>query len=103
YDTLPTAFYTLSLHDALPISNDLWIKRINAENIGHILTTPYFANYSPFHLLSYSLDYAIAGNDPYAFHLSSNIWAGVVAGFVFRSEEHTSELQSLAYLVCRLL
>src|SRR5205823_9022320 len=28
-----------------------------------------------------------------------------VAGFVFksRSEEHTSELQSLAYLVCRLL
>src|SRR2546425_6961958 len=24
-------------------------------------------------------------------------------GFFFRSEEHTSELQSLAYLVCRLL
>src|SRR5687767_15308898 len=24
-------------------------------------------------------------------------------GFTFRSEEHTSELQSLAYLVCRLL
>src|SRR2546423_11177854 len=27
----------------------------------------------------------------------------VVAGFRARSEEHTSELQSLAYLVCRLL
>src|SRR2546425_5437408 len=26
-----------------------------------------------------------------------------VTGFSFRSEEHTSELQSLAYLVCRLL
>src|SRR2546425_8862799 len=25
------------------------------------------------------------------------------AGFTVRSEEHTSELQSLAYLVCRLL
>src|SRR2546425_6281760 len=25
------------------------------------------------------------------------------SGFVVRSEEHTSELQSLAYLVCRLL
>src|SRR5687767_15324762 len=25
------------------------------------------------------------------------------AGLAFRSEEHTSELQSLAYLVCRLL
>src|SRR3989441_7334495 len=27
----------------------------------------------------------------------------LVADLVFRSEEHTSELQSLAYLVCRLL
>src|SRR2546425_3884645 len=27
----------------------------------------------------------------------------VKLGTVFRSEEHTSELQSLAYLVCRLL
>src|SRR2546425_7683406 len=27
----------------------------------------------------------------------------VAAGAVWRSEEHTSELQSLAYLVCRLL
>src|SRR2546425_5796519 len=26
-----------------------------------------------------------------------------IGAFVFRSEEHTSELQSLAYLVCRLL
>src|SRR5205823_9531602 len=28
---------------------------------------------------------------------------GVAAALLFRSEEHTSELQSLAYLVCRLL
>src|SRR5687767_15547732 len=28
---------------------------------------------------------------------------GVLAGNTTRSEEHTSELQSLAYLVCRLL
>src|SRR2546425_5509942 len=27
----------------------------------------------------------------------------LVANFMYRSEEHTSELQSLAYLVCRLL
>jgi hypothetical protein len=60
-----------------------WIKGINAENINHILTTPYFVNYSPLHLFSYMLDYAINGLDPYTFHLSSNIWAGLVAGFVF--------------------
>src|SRR2546425_5196397 len=35
--------------------------------------------------------------------LNTATWAGTVAGNVNRSEEHTSELQSLAYLVCRLL
>src|SRR2546425_9625507 len=29
--------------------------------------------------------------------------AGVIPHYLGRSEEHTSELQSLAYLVCRLL
>src|SRR2546425_2368260 len=29
--------------------------------------------------------------------------AGALLGVIRRSEEHTSELQSLAYLVCRLL
>src|SRR5205823_13094135 len=62
-DTATTEIYTLSLHDALPISADA----------------------------------AAAG------------YPGDVCGWVdrhhpqTRSEEHTSELQSLAYLVCRLL
>jgi hypothetical protein len=29
------------------------------------------------------LDYAVAGLNAYAFHLSNNIWAGIVAGFVY--------------------
>jgi len=29
------------------------------------------------------LDYAFAGASPFVFHLSSNIWGGIVAGFVF--------------------
>ena len=60
-----------------------WIRSINGDNVGHILSTPYFANYSPVHLFSYMFDYAIAGQNAFAFHLSSNIWAGIVAGFVF--------------------
>src|SRR5687767_15347582 len=37
--------------------------------------------------------------------MSLIIFAGIVVNFpsAVRSEEHTSELQSLAYLVCRLL
>src|SRR5229473_7626369 len=59
-DTATTEIYTLSLHDALPIST---------------LTSGCHDSTSP-------------------------VTVGPVA---LRSEEHTSELQSLAYLVCRLL
>jgi protein O-mannosyl-transferase len=82
--------YSADLHldffrvdDKQYVVNNPWIKGMTAENIAHILTTPYFVNYSPLHLYSYMLDYAINGLDPYIFHLSSNIWAGLVAGFVF--------------------
>jgi len=65
------------------VTDDPWIKGITLTNLRHILFTPHFANYSPIHLLSYLLDHAIAGLNPLAYHLSSNIWAGVVAGCAF--------------------
>ena len=60
-----------------------WIRGFTFENLRHILTTPYFANYSPLHLFSYILDYVFAGLNAFAFHLSSNLWGGLAAGFVF--------------------
>jgi hypothetical protein len=80
-DDLGLGFF--SVDDPGYVTNNPWIKSISLENIWHILTTPYFANYSPIHLFSYMLDYAIAGPDAYAFHLSNNIWAGITAGFVY--------------------
>src|SRR6266404_9299813 len=64
-DTATTEIYTLSLHDALPISTSL----------------------------------------PTSFGLTQRRTrsAAAVTPALSRSEEHTSELQSLAYLVCRLL
>lgn len=60
-----------------------WIESITWEHIRQILSSPYYLNYSPLHLFSYMLDHAIAGLNAYAFHLSSNLWAGMVAGFVY--------------------
>src|SRR5205823_14750029 len=92
--TSPTALYTLSLHDALPIS-----LCFGAGFPG-------------------SPDRARRGRhaacSPNARCLPSlctrrcavSKWSSAVSGWypgVSRSEEHTSELQSLAYLVCRLL
>src|SRR2546429_5732705 len=73
-DTATTEIYTLSLHDALPISYRL-PKKVPERPPKKVLVQP-------------SLDPAIVS----AYRRIKG-----------RSEEHTSELQSRLHLVCRLL
>src|SRR3712207_9339689 len=81
-DTATTEIYTLSLHDALPISDlDLVVGtaevlQLAVPGVTHDVTG---AVHPPTRLT------VRAGDEP------------------ARSEEHTSELQSRQYLVCRLL
>jgi tetratricopeptide (TPR) repeat protein len=84
------ALYARDLHlgffrvdDPQYVVGNHWIKGFSWEHVWHILTNAYFLNYSPLHLLSYALDYSIGGLNAYAFHLSSNLWAGIVSGFVY--------------------
>src|SRR5947209_15604913 len=77
-DTATTEIYTLSLHDALPISGGA---------IGSIATTSPPIQPSPS---------TVSNSRPR--------WAiNCMPTQIPRSEEHTSELQSRQYLVCRLL
>src|SRR5205823_12553706 len=80
-DPPPTDIYTLSLHDALPISSLL--HRIGDRPAATVMAQ---AARVTFDRLGATAQ--IAKLD---------------ALEATRSEEHTSELQSLAYLVCRLL
>src|SRR3712207_7260577 len=91
-DTATTEIYTLSLHDALPISvfaalalvvlsRSVWLRRGSA-----------LASASAVVLLAGVLVGGQAGRD-----------LEQAAGPSPRSEEHTSELQSRQYFVCRLL
>src|SRR5437868_14347579 len=73
-DPAPTEIYTLSLHDALPISGRSRIPPARASTrSGGYATT------------------------------SRAAWTGCSRSSMSRSEEHTSELQSRFDLVCRLL
>src|SRR3712207_8317092 len=74
-DTATTEIYTLSLHDALPIS------------VGTTQGEPPVATHRP------PCDRQGAGRRRRPWHALG----------CSRSEEHTSELQSRQYLVCRLL
>src|SRR3712207_9382913 len=80
-DTATTEIYTLSLHDALPIST--------GEPVRQFAYTP------PHHNLV-----ATQGAVPIT---RANAARTASPCDEIRSEEHTSELQSRQYLVCRLL
>src|SRR3712207_7858240 len=84
--TATTEIYTLSLHDALPISGD---GRFSLTPIGQGLRADVPGSLRPMARL---WGHAIVQR-PYL-HLLHTLR---------RSEEHTSELQSRQYLVCRLL
>src|SRR3712207_8515286 len=76
-DTATTEIYTLSLHDALPISSTRRLSSFHARG----------ACFKPYNARSNS---------------NTSLTCIAISSFE-RSEEHTSELQSRQYLVCRLL
>src|SRR3712207_7679677 len=89
-DTATTEIYTLSLHDALPIS----VHPVVNQGVHHDQVR---ARVDP--LLPFRISPQQKGREGHREHLGSN----AVHGSKRRSEEHTSELQSRQYLVCRLL
>src|SRR5205823_13021579 len=85
-DPAPSQLYPLSLHDALPIFPRASISVCRFMKILSIT-----AGAAGMYCGSCSRDNALA------------VELLARAAAAIRSEEHTSELQSLAYLVCRLL
>src|SRR2546425_8007377 len=83
-DTATTEIYTLSLHDALPIYAHAMDANRLQEGAAQLVALATAAN----RYVEETAPYKLAKQPVRA---------------RFRSEEHTSELQSLAYLVCRLL
>src|SRR5206468_12219150 len=85
-DTATTEIYTLSLHDALPISRCwVWLKSVSPRIVTVPATCPTNSTARSIHSTLPRLLAALPGTA------------------AARSEEHTSELQSRSDLVCRLL
>src|SRR3989442_7476917 len=72
-DTATTEIYTLSLHDALPISADFSLRALQLDDVFNLVSVEQLRGGQQLNVAR------------------------------IRSEEHTSELQSRPHLVCRLL
>src|SRR5206468_13091526 len=102
YASSSTHIYTLSLHDALPISRSPLINAAVATAVPSIIDLKSSATKSSL------TDSKQTNNDS---QISSAVTAAAIAAAdddpdaeePNRSEEHTSELQSRSDLVCRLL
>src|SRR3712207_7688577 len=84
-DTATTEIYTLSLHDALPICADVGFQQHPLARFGSAHRR------------------ALAGHRARLLLPDEGQAGREGRGPSLRSEEHTSELQSRQYLVCRLL
>ena len=80
----PTLYFGFfQIDDPSYIINNPWIHALSFDNIRHILSGPYFANYAPMHIFSYMLDYSIYGMSAWGFHVSQLIWGGLVLAGVY--------------------
>src|SRR5205814_4773902 len=99
----PTVTSPLSLHDALPISlPGRWRRSMHLLDAGE---EPAARAVGGLHEVPYFFEAHGVGARRLAHHAGEAHRGPVLAAFArdLRSEEHTSELQSLRHLVCRLL
>lgn len=82
--TLQTVRYEfLNWDDPVYVLDNPWIRSFSWENVSHIFTKPYFNNFLPLHLLSYSFDYSLWGVKPYGYHLHQVLLHGLNAVLCF--------------------
>src|SRR3712207_7789802 len=93
-DTATTEIYTLSLHDALPISMLSQIVMFRSRTVRKVVSDFSPSGVAPTKTTMRAALLAARRSVPPAERQRRD---------TARSEEHTSELQSRQYLVCRLL
>src|SRR5690606_40987568 len=92
-DPATAASYTLSLHDALPISHSLHLARLETSFSSRYFLPP--ERLPPNCRMNHRLLSTVS--------ISTHQCSTALPEIPVRSEEHTSELQSRENLVCRLL
>src|SRR5690606_39881213 len=97
---LPCASHPLSLHDALPILHQSMLGHVGGLHVGWALALSAAIWLG---MLVFWVENFVMRLDGLLLMLLPAAALAALLGGIFRSEEHTSELQSRENLVCRLL
>jgi len=80
----PTIRYEfLNWDDPVYVLENPLIRSFSWENLSRIFTKPYFFNFLPLHLLSYSVDYSFWGVKPFGYHLHQVLLNALNAALCF--------------------
>lgn len=88
--------------DATLILNNALIRRFTWESITRVFSTAYAANYTPLHLVSYTLDYRLWGLNPMGYHLSNVILHAAAACLLLRVAARITGSYPVAFTVALL-
>lgn len=103
---LPLILYAKSMaFDFLPswddeeyVLNNTRIRAFTFDNLKAIFTTTFFYNYTPLHLLSYSIDHAIWGLNPAGYHLTNIILHAINSVLVYTVLKRLTSKDCIALL-----
>jgi hypothetical protein len=96
------SYQFLNWDDNVYVLGNPWIRAWSGENLVHVFTQPYYANFLPLHLVSYMVDYSLWGLNPFGYHLQSillHALNAVLAMLVVRRMLGSSTVALLAALL----
>jgi len=100
---LPALSYQfLNWDDNVYVLNNPWIRAWSIENLAHIFTKPYYANFLPLHLVSYMVDYRLWGLNPTGYHLQSIVLHALNAALAVLVVKRMLGCSAVAFLAALL-
>ncbi|MBX7227349.1 MAG: tetratricopeptide repeat protein [Chitinophagales bacterium] len=84
--------------DSEYLTNNTLITHLDGATVKKIFTEPYFGNYQPLHILSYSIEYQLYKLNPKGYHATSLLLYLIMVGLVFLFLQRLSGNKIIAFI-----
>ena len=84
--------------DSEYLTNNALITKLDGQTVRKIFTEPYFGNYQPLHILSYTIEYQLYKLNPKGYHATSLFFYLIMTGLVFLFLQRLSGNKIIAFI-----